>query len=548
MLGFFNYIAEKLGLPLTSAAVKLDNPLSTGSELVWPYRLQQHPEDPSKLGSQQILGKAMAPGGKWRRIGFGGPKGGGKSYGARAVAFGLTYRIPIVVVIVRSRLTTLKRNHIIPAKNELRDFLDRGIIEYNSQDKIFYMPSGGMTMFMHCARPADVDQFDGVSADVFVFEEAGHFTKEMMKGIYKNNRPSDVAINRNADYMPRVLFTFNWGGPGHNPLRRWFWDKQYGENERPEDYLFIFAPLDQNRALLDKDPTYKQTLLELPPQLREAYLHGDPDAFVGTMFTVVNEIHEVDPYELLEPYNEGKDPSEYQIPHWWRLMASLDAGVGAPCSFGLYAVTPKGKKFKIMQYYGDPGDQGSIKAPTHVDTIMDKIEACQWTGGRHPDFIVADTYAFQKHNAMDIEGGDITWEDLFAQPQYGIPLYQVKYNRITAIMGLHTALHFEYNESNTELEVEPMLQFFKGECSATIEELRAAERSEHDPELIAKDSVDHAIDETKNFLLCAENPPDFVPVKKVKKRDPKADYGSRIDKLEKMLNRHETTETFRNAI
>lgn len=524
--------------------MKIDNPVGGGSELTWPYKLQEHPDDPSKLSSQQILGKAMAPEAPWRRIGFGGPKGGGKSYGARAVAFGLTYRLPIVVVIVRSRLTTLKRNHILPAKNELRDFLDREIIDYSEQDKIFYMPSGGMTMFMHCSRPADVEQFDGISADVYIFEEAGHFTEEMMKGIYKNNRPSDVAINRNADYMPRSLFTFNWGGPGHNALRRWFWDKDYEENERPEDYLFIFAPLDQNRALLDKDPTYKQTLLELPPQLREAYLHGDPDAFVGTMFTVVNQIHEVDPIEISEPYNEGRDPSEYQVPHHWRLIGSLDAGVGAPCSFGLYAITPKGQKYKIMQYYGDP-KEGSIKAPVHVENIVDKIEACRWTGGRAPDFIVSDTYAFQKHNQMGIEAADITWEDLFAA--YNLPLYEVKYNKITAVMGLHTALHFEYNDSNTELEVIPKLQFFKGECGKTIDELRAAKRSENDPEMIHPDAVDHAIDETKNLLLCAESPPDYVPVKKTKKRDPKADYGSRVDKLQKILERS-NRETFRNAI
>lgn len=545
--GFYYIGAGLVETPNSLFALKIDNPLPGGSELQWPYRLQEHPDDPTRLGSQQIMGKAMAPEGKWRRIGFGGPKGGGKSYGARAVAFGLTYRLPIVIVIVRSRLTTLKRNHILPAKNELRDFLDREIIKYSEQDKIFYMPSGGMVMFMHCSRPADVDQFDGVSADVYVFEEAGHFTEEMMKGIYKNNRPSDVAINRNANYMPRVLFTFNWGGPGHAPLRRWFWDKDYEENERKEDYLFIFAPLDQNRALLDKDPTYKQTLLELPPQLREAYLHGDPDAFVGTMFTVVNEIHEVDPIELLEPYNDGRDPKDYMIPDHWRLIGSLDAGVGAPCSFGLYAVTPKGQKYKLMQYYGEPPPGGSIKAPTHVDTIIDKINACRWTGGRHPEFIVSDGYAFQKHNQMDIEGGDITWEDLFAQ--HRLPLYEVKYNRITAIMGLHTALHFEYNDTHTELEVVPALQFFAGECKATFEELRAAERNENDPELIANDAKDHAIDETKNLLLCAENPPDFVPVKKVRKKDPRADYGSKIDRIEKMLNKiSRQKETFRNAM
>ncbi len=529
--------------------MKIDSPMSQGSELTWPYKMQPHPTDPDKLSSQQILGKCMAPGAPYRRIGFGGPKGGGKSYGARAVAFGLTYRIPIVVVLIRSRLTTLKRNHIFPAKNELRDFLDRDIIEYSAQDKVFHMPSGGMVMFMHCARSSDVEQFDGVSADLFIFEEAGHFTREMMKGIYKNNRPSDIAINRNAEYMPRCLFTFNWGGQGHEALRQWFWDGIYREGENPDDYHFIFADLHQNRALLDKDPTYVQTLMELPRQLREAYLEGDPDAFVGEMFTVVNEIHEVDPAGLLEkfPINHQQDPTDYVIPDHWRLIGSLDAGVFSPCSFGLYALTPQGKKYKIMQYYGEPAsEQSKINAPEHVDAIMDKIEACRWTGGRMPEYIVSDSYAFQVHNPMGLESGDITWEDLFAQR--GLPLFQVKYNRVTAIMALHTGLHFEFNETNTDLDVEPRLQFFAGACRATIEELRAAKRNENDPELIHPDSKDHAIDETKNLLLLAENPPDFVPVKKTPKRDPKADYGSRDNRMERYLNAQKSEGSFRNAM
>jgi len=511
---------------------------NTGSELTWPYRLQPHPTDPSKLSSQQILGKAMAPNAPWRRVGFGGPKGGGKSYGTRAVSFGLTYRLPIVIVIIRSRLTTLKRNHIIPAKNELKPFLDRDIIHYNEKDKIFYMPKG-MVMFMHCSRPADVEQFDGIGADVYIFEEAGHFTREMMKGIYKNNRSSDLAIANKVSYIPRVLFTFNWGGRGHEALRDWFWDGIYSEHERAKDYFFIFAPLDQNTALLERDPYYKQTLLELPKQLREAYLTGDPDAFVGTMFTVIDEIHQISIADLLEKYNPGKQIEQYTIPYHWRLIASLDAGVGAPCAFGLYAVTPEGRKYKLFSY-----KQKGLKAPQHVQNICDMIEACKITGGRRPDFIVSDSWAFQKHNNMDVAGGDITWEDLFAKNGY--PLYQVKYNRITAIMGLQTALHFEFNDENTALEVEPQLMFVEGKNDSTIKELRAAKHSEHNPELIEEDADDHNIDETKNFLLCALDPPNYVPLKKIPKHDPKEDYGSYRNKLKEIQSENE--ESFEGII
>lgn len=513
------------------------------SNLKWPYRLQAHPTDPNKLSSQQILGHAMAADAPYRRIGFGGPKGGGKSYGARAVAFTLTYHLAITVIIVRSRLITLKRNHIIPAKNELRDFIDREIIRYSENDKTFYMPSGGLVSFMYCASDQDVEQFDGVAGDVYILEEAGHFNEHQIQGMIKNNRSSDIAINRNVHYNPRVLFTFNWGGPGHEYLRRRFWDQIYTEKERAEDYLFIFAPLDQNLKLIQSDPNYKQTLMELPPQLREAYLTGDPDAFVGTMFTVIREFHEVDPIEILAPYNEGVDEENYLIPDHWRLFGSIDPGIGAHCSFALYAITPEGQRYKFNQYYvKDP----SLKAPGHVNNIMDKIRACRWTGGSLPEFIVADTFAFQKHNPMGLEAGDITWEDLFAAE--GIPLYQAKYNQLTAIMAVHTGLYFELSEDNTELEVEPKLQFFQGECEATINELQAAKHSETNPELLDATCLDHAIDETKNLILVAQAPPDFVPVKKLPKVDPKADYGSGIDKMARFLFGDRARSGWRNKM
>ena len=519
-------------------------------ELTWPYMMQGHPRDPDKLGSQQILEKVLSPKmKKYKRIGFGGPKGGGKSYGARGIAFTLTYHYAIVVVIIRSRLNTLHRNHILPAKNELRDWIDEGIIRYNDKHKIFYMPSGGMVQFMHCTKETDVDQFDGVAADLYVFEEAGHYNKTMIDGIIKNNRSSDIAINRNVKYPPRSLFTFNWGGPGHSILRRWFWDEIYEDNERPEDYFFIFASLEQNQALLSVNPEYVANLRSLPKNLREAYLTGDPDSMVGTVFMIVEKAHVVRPADIMvREGDESGGYSEFKIPDDWRLMGSLDAGIGAPCSFGLYAVTSEGELYKLFTYYWDPvKTQRKRYPPEHVEGIMDMIRNFPYTDGRLPEFIAADSYAFQMHNAMGVQAGDVTWEDLFAME--GVPLYEVRYRRKTALMGLHTALHFEFDEMNEDLMVVPKLKFLEGRNDMTISELRNVQASVTDPEDIADNSVDHAIDETKNMVLCAESPPAFVPLKKVSKPNMKKDYGSAMDALDKLKEMfNDAKDSFRTAI
>ena len=471
--------------------------MNTG-ELEWPYIMQP--------GAQKLLAKTLAPQAPWKYIGYGGPKGGGKSFGARGMAFTITWKYPISVVLIRSRLTSLKRNHIYPARNELREFIQEGWVNYRAQDNMFEMPSGGMVQFMYAQNEADIDLFDGIAADLYIFEEAGHFTESMMKGIYKNNRPSDVAINRNCRYNPRSLFTFNWGGRGHSALRRWFWDGIYQEGEKKEDYIFLFADLSQNKMLLEYDSEYADRLKQLPKQLKEAYLTGDPDAFVGTMFTLIPEYHEVQPFH---------------IPEDWSLISSLDPGTGSATSFGLYAKDRDGNLYKVLNYYQD--NKNPVQ---HIETIDWMIRNCRWTNGRKPDYIVSDSFAFNRNEKLGIVSNDITWEDLFNKKGYYME--QVKYNPVTAIMALQTAIHFEFDDSNpekVELLHEPKLKFFSGECNATIEEMRAAQRSETNPELIDTNSVDHAIDETKNMVLTAINPPNIMPNRSEDKIDYEADYG-----------------------
>ena len=460
----------------------------------WPYIMQP--------GSQQLLAKALSPKQRTvRRIGYGGPKGGGKSFGARGLAFTLTYKMPIVVCIVRSRLKVLYRNHINPAKQELRPFMEAKLLEYNDNQKLFSWKhqNGGTVMFAHAERESDVDQFDGIAADIYIFEESGHFTEMMIKGIWKNCRPSDLAINRGANYTPRVLCTFNWGGRGHSFNRRVFWDRIFEGEEKPQEYLFIFASLYENKAMLAKDENYDQTLKELPEALMRAYLLGDPNAFIGAMFSIVSEVHEVNPVRVLAD-SGGK------IPDHWPIIGSLDAAAGGgTCSFGLYTVSPQGKRYKIYTYYSRHQNPQQ-----HVDAICDLVESPhspvhRFTKGRQPDYIVADRFAFQNQDRLGMVSDKYTFEGLFGQRGYW--LYPVNYGRVTAMMALQTALHFEFEDG--VLDLEPDLQFFEGMNAPTLKELREATRDDRNPEDIdhGPDVDDHAIDETKNFILAVNDPP-----------------------------------------
>lgn len=426
------------------------------------------------------------------------------SFGARGLAFTLTYHLPIVVCIVRSRLKVLYRNHINPAKNELRAFMDAKVLEYNDNHKMFtWKHTHGTVMFAHAQRESDIEQFDGIAADLYIFEESGHFTETMVKGIWKNNRPSELALSAGTKYRPRTLQTFNWGGRGHAFNRRIFWDKIPEGQEDINDYLYIFASLYENKAMLSVDPEYDKSLKGLPDALMRAYLLGDPNAFIGAMFSIVDEVHQVDGPDVLKPFGGV-------IPAHWSLVGSLDAAAGGgTCSFGLYAITDEGRRYKLYTYYAQ-----QMNPQEHTNAICDLIESehspvHRYTKGRQPDYIVADRFAFQDQDRLGLVSNKYTFEGLFQARGYW--LFPVNYGRITAMMALQTALHFEWD--NGQLEIEPELQFFRGYNDKTLKELREAERDEKNPEDIAHgpEVMDHAIDETKNFILAIADPPKKIP-------------------------------------
>lgn len=472
-------------------------------EIKWPYYPQP--------GSQTEMWESLHPDASWKYVGFGGPRGGGKSYGMRSWFATLCSQMPVHCVIVRQELEDLKRNHIEPMKTELKDFIDRNIIKYHTQNKEFTFPNGSKLGFMYCKTDADLNRFQGLGIDLLGLEEAGQFTKPQMAYMISSVRTSPIAAEADTTYSPRVLFTFNWGGPGHKYLRRIFWDGQpqphvdkpadysyYKENENPEDYKFIFAPFEENKKLQEADPQYQEKLRLLSDKLQQAYIDGDPDAFTGTFFNVAKYVHEIEPFE---------------IPETWNLFGGLDPGTASHCSFGLYAKSPDGQIVKIFNYY-----QEKTTPVEHARNIKELLtydeRVVQWTGGRMPSYVVAGKDAFAKQNRFSIHAHEYTWADIFMQ-EAGIPLIPCNNARVPGATAVLQVLDFEYDydapEGATDAErikEYPTLRFFKGQCEDTINELIALEHDEKNPDDVAQGLgvEDHAYDETRYAVMSAVRP------------------------------------------
>ena len=96
---------------------------------------------------------------KTKHIGFGGARGGGKSWAVRikAVLLALFFG-GIRILIVRRTYPELVNNHI----NILRKMLI-GIATYNDKDKVLKFRNGSTINFTYCARDGDLDRLGSLA-------------------------------------------------------------------------------------------------------------------------------------------------------------------------------------------------------------------------------------------------------------------------------------------------------------------------------------------------------------------------------------------------
>jgi len=254
---------------------------------------------------------------------YGGAKGGGKSKGLQLLMLLRRFEYPKSTgAIFRKTYPELEANHIRPlfqAFPSLRAY-------YQESKKLLTLPNGSELQFCHCKNEADISLYQGREFHDLAIDEAGQWTEAMFRTLLGSNRSS------NPDIKPRCVLTGNPGGIGHGWLKRIFIEKRFNERERPDDYAFIQALVDDNSALMDNDPDYVRRLESEPNEaLRKAYRFGDWDIFAGQFFQEISkEVH------LIEPFH---------IPPHWNRFGSYDYGYNHPFSFGWFANDEDGNTY-----------------------------------------------------------------------------------------------------------------------------------------------------------------------------------------------------------
>lgn len=394
---------------------------------------------------------------------YGGAKGGGKSHGIRSIFLLRRFEYPGTSgAIFRRTYPELEANHIRPLFQKepaLREY-------WNDSKKLLSLPNGSTLQFSHCKNEADVDLYQGREFDDLGIEEAGQWTETMIVRLRGSNRTSKPGIK------PRTALTGNPGGVGHGYLKRLFVDRRFKPEERPEDYFFIQALVDDNAALIENDPDYVHRLNAEPNEaLRKAYRYGDWEIFAGQFFQeITKEKHFIDPFKI--------------PPHWNRFGA-YDYGFNHPAAFGWFANDEDGNTYLYREL---------IKSQVRVDQFAKLLNAYSDTANLYPIVAGHDCWTNKSTLRDDVQPPTVAEEFL----THGIQLSRAVIDRVQGASQLRSYLAWQGKPKE-----KPRFYVFKN-CPVTFDTIS---RMIHNPDK-AEDVL--KVDATEGDPLSGDDAYDMV--------------------------------------
>lgn len=408
-----------------------------------------------------------------KHIGFGGARGGGKSWAVRTKAKLLALRYPgIKILIVRRTYPELINNHVNTLRAELI-----GIAKYNDKDKVLKFTNKSTINFQYCAKDSDLDRMQGTEYDIIFLDEATQLSEHQMRVITACCR----GVN---DFPKRIYYTCNPGGVGHQYIKRIFIDKRYGDGENPDDYTFIQSLVTDNKVLMESQPDYIKQLEALPPKLREAWLYGSFDVYEGQFF---EEFSDKPDHYIDRQYTHVIEP--FEIPDNWNIYRCFDWGYNHPFACEWAAVDPDGVMYIILELYGctKTPNEGVKWIPEKVFDEVHRIESeHRWLRGKKI-IGVADPAIW------NAETGESIAEKASKRQVY---FQKGDHERIAGWMQMHYRFSFDENGF-------PMMYVFRN-CKGFIRTIPLLMYDEHKPEDIDTDGEDHIADAIR--YLCMARP------------------------------------------
>lgn len=298
-------------------------------------------------GTQELL--VSCP---YADVGFGGARGGGKSYGVIGdwLVHAAEYGRDAKGILFRQTYDEL---------DELLD-ITRKIYPltgatFKIQKRTWEWPTGASLKMRYLLREEDAEHYQGHSYTWLCYDDAGNVPAP---------KPIDLlraTLRSGAGVPPVFRITFNPGGVGHNWLKARYIDPAppltpFYDEEMHLWRVFIPSTLDDNVALTENDPDYwmrVEASASGDDALLKAWRWGLWDIVAGGMFDDVwkRDTHVVKPFA---------------IPATWYVDRSFDWGSSKPFSVGWWAesdgtTAPNGRTylrgtlFRTNEWYGSNG-------------------------------------------------------------------------------------------------------------------------------------------------------------------------------------------------
>ncbi len=391
---------------------------------------------------------------------YGGAKGGGKTWAVRTKAIGGAFRYPgIRILVMRRTYPELEENHIRPTLKAL----PKGAARYNGTSHLLTFYNGSTIKFGHWAGEQSEQEYQGLEFDWIFLDEATQFTERTFHYL--------GGCLRGVSGVPkRMYLTCNPGGVGHRWVKRLFIDRDFHknpdnpeENERPDDYVFIPATVEDNPFLLKHSPGYLRMLANMPENLRAGYRYGDWNAMSGNYFPELRD-------DLHVAHN-------LQIPPGWVRYRAIDYGLDMLACLWI-ASDEQGRAWVYREFCKEGLIvRDAARAILERTLPEEKITAT---------FAPPDLWSRQKDSGRTM--AEVFWEN-------GLPLTKADNSRVQGHMLLKDALALRKDGRPGLL--------ISDQCVRLLHDLRDIQADPDNPDDCAKQphDVTHSVDALRYFCV-----------------------------------------------
>ena len=259
------------------------------------------------------------------------------SGGARRLALAFCTQFPGVdVLFMRQVFSEVFKNHVLKMWAEYPQLEQH----FNKGEAILYLSNGSKIHFGYGEHEGDVRRYNGAADWAAIFVDQAEEFPDSDLAVLKSCVRSTI-----PGFTPKLVLTFNPGGQAHSYLKRIFVDRQFLDEERPDDYApllraygwdnfewirseaqargvtaddYYYGWDDEKRKEFFLTTNYGKGLLGLPRDLQSKYLWGSFEIFEGQFF------------DKFQPQKVGYMPHEVTLLDYWPWWVSIDGGYDHP--------------------------------------------------------------------------------------------------------------------------------------------------------------------------------------------------------------------------